>query len=94
MSTNTRHAHKVSITSDGPTKASVVVDGVDLAAGLTGLTLTMGVGQIPQLTLDVQMIDVTEIHDIDAQVLIPDTARNVLTTLGWTPPHDSEVSTR
>ena len=94
MSTHQQRTHKVSITGNGVTETSVVVDGVDLARGLTGLELTMGVGQIPQLTLDVQLIDTTEIQDIEARVYLSPASHDALVALGWTPPADAAQDTR
>ena len=54
----------LSIASVGPTGAEVLIDGHDIAHGLTGLTITMGAGQIP------------------------DTTRDALVKLGWTPPSE------
>jgi hypothetical protein len=76
--------HKVSIDSH-----RVVVDGVDLSPGLTGINLTMGVDEIPRLTLDVQLIAVTEVTDIESKVTIRPAAHDALVALGWTPPSDT-----
>lgn len=75
----------LSITTQGHA-AEVRIDGHDIADGLTGLTLSMGVGRIPTATLELLIPDVTELHDAETQLLIPDSTRDVLVALGWTPP--------
>lgn len=81
-----RTRHSFAVTTTGPTSAQVLIDGHDIAHGVTGLTLTMGVAQVPTVTLDLAILDATEIQDVQARVLIPDATRDLLTRLGWTPP--------
>jgi hypothetical protein len=50
MTTQTR---QVQITGSGAGPTRVIVDGVDLAAHLQGLTLTMDADKVPALTLEV-----------------------------------------
>ncbi|HEY5834995.1 hypothetical protein [Streptomyces sp.] len=84
-----RRTSKVSITGEGRFKTRVIVDGVDLSRGLTGINLTIGAGETPKLTLDVQLIDVTEIQDIDAQIYLSPASHDALVALGWTPPAEN-----
>lgn len=83
-----RTRHSFAVTTTGPTSAQVLIDGHDIAHGVTGLTLTMGVAQVPTVTLDLAILDATEIQDVQARVLIPDATRDLLTHLGWTAPAD------
>lgn len=78
--------HSFTVTSTGPTSASVLIDGHDIANGCAGLTLTMGVGQVPTVNLDLLILATTEIQDVQARILIPDATRDLLIGLGWTPP--------
>ncbi len=82
--------HQVEIRSKG-IGHSVLIDGTDIARNLTGLTLHMGIaGEVPQLVLDVQLIDVTEIGSIEADVLLGQGVAETLKKLGWTPPEEAE----
>lgn len=81
--------HQVEIRSKGPGH-SVLIDGTDIARSLTGLTLRMGVGAVPQLVLDVQLIDVTELGSVEADVLLGEGVAETLKKLGWTPPEEAE----
>lgn len=83
-----RAAHAVTITHTGPGDTKVILDGTDIATSLTGLSLTMGPGQVPTVTLDLRIFGVTEIQDIEARILVPDATRDTLIALGWTPPAD------
>ncbi|MCU1612610.1 MAG: hypothetical protein JWO98_150 [Frankiales bacterium] len=80
--------HTVRITANGPHATEVSIDGTDIRNALTGLTLRMGVGDIPRMTVDLLLLDVTELQDAEAQVLIPDATVEALVALGWTPPVD------
>lgn len=84
MTTN----HRLAINAPSPRAVEVHLNGQDIAHGLTGLTLTMGAGRVPQATLDLLILDVTEVQDTETRILIPDTTRDALIALGWTPPAD------
>jgi hypothetical protein len=64
----------------------ILLDGTDIANGISGLTITMCAGQPASIELTFPIIDVTELHDPEARILIPDTTRDTLTALGWTAP--------
>jgi hypothetical protein len=81
--------HQVEIRRNGPGH-SVLIDGTDIAKSLTGLTLRMGAGAVPQLVLDVQLIDVTELGSVEAEVLLGNGVAETLKKLGWTPPEEAE----
>jgi hypothetical protein len=78
-----RLAIRATATGHGRT---VTLDGNDISKALTGVTLTLGVGQVPTATLDLLLIDVTEVQDAETRILIPDATRDALTAIGWTPP--------
>lgn len=84
--------HKVSITGDGKPGYQVVVDGVDLSKGLVGISLQMEVDRVPELTLDIQLVDVTELKDIEAKVILGAGAHDALVALGWRPPSDGSTA--
>lgn len=81
--------HKVSIIGDGPLSHRVIVDGVDLSHGLSGLSLMMNAGHVPELALDVRLIEVTELKDVEAKVILHPGTHEVLVALGWTPPEET-----
>ncbi|NUQ95673.1 MAG: hypothetical protein HOY79_03635 [Streptomyces sp.] len=84
------NTHRLTVTATGPKTTTVRLDGHDIANALTGLTLTLGVDRVPEAHLELLLIDVTDIQDIDARILISDTAREMLVALGWTPPAEPE----
>jgi hypothetical protein len=83
----TRH-HVVIRTEDR--RGQVLIDGHDIAKGVTGLTFTAGIDGPPQLTLDLQLIDVTDIDSIDADVVLGNGVAAALKLLGWTPPEEAQ----
>lgn len=81
-----RPTHNLAIKATGIGTAEILLNGQDIASALTDLTLTMGVGKVPTATLDLLLIDTTQIQDAETRILIPDATRDLLVTLGWTPP--------
>lgn len=80
--------HQVEIGSSGLTH-SLKIDGHDISCGATGLTLDMGVaGTLPRLQVDLQLIDVSTVSSIEAEVVLGAGAHEALVALGWTPPAD------
>lgn len=77
--------HHVEIRTEGA-RGQVLIDGHDVTRSLMGLTFTSGVGEFPQLRLDLRLIDVTELGSTETQVLLADGVAEALTVLGWTPP--------
>jgi hypothetical protein len=69
--------------SEGP-GAQVELDGQNIANVLTGLTLRMGVGEIPTATLDLVVFDLGA--EAEVRFEVPDECRDLLVRLGWTPP--------
>ena len=59
--------------------------------GLGGLSLSLGVGEIPTGVLNVLLREVdTEVEN--PRVVVPDKTRDLLVRLGWTPPAEEESS--
>lgn len=84
-----RPTHNLAIKATGIGTAEVLLNGHDIASALTDLTLTMGVGNVPTAKLRLLLIDTTEFQDAETQILIPDATRDLLVTLGWTPPGEN-----
>lgn len=77
----------------GPRKLSISSDGIggtvhladqDISSALTGVSLKLGVGDIPTATLDVLLLDLTS--EVEAVIEIPPATHDLLVQLGWTPP--------
>lgn len=82
--------HDVQITglTPGYGGTKITIDGTQMPTHrLTGLSLQADVDDIPRLTLDIVALKTTEISG-QMQIVIPDETRELLTTLGWTPPTD------
>lgn len=74
-----------------PGGTQIELDGVDIANAVTGLSLRMGVDSLPEVTLGVML------HELDTElehprVNVPDTTRDLLVRLGWTPPAEEAQS--
>ena len=81
--------HHVEIRTEG-TRGQVLIDGHDIAKGVTGLTFTAGIDQqCPTLTLDLVLIDVTELGSTETDVLLGAGVAETLIKLGWTPPEET-----
>lgn len=78
--------HQVEIRNTGPHTYRVLIDGADIAKGLAGLTLRMGVDRAPMLELDLQLVDVAGLGSVEAEVALGEGAHEALVALGWTPP--------
>lgn len=63
----------------------VTLDGTEVSRGLSGLTLQADAGDIPRLTLDLCMLDITKVGG-QMEILLSDATRELLVELGWTPP--------
>lgn len=80
--------HHVEIRTEGH-RGQVLIDGHDIARAVTNLTFKAGIDQAaPTLTLDLQLIDVTELGSTETQVLLGNGMAEALELLGWTPPKD------
>lgn len=80
--------HQVEIHQERPDKYRVLIDGVDIAHDIAGLSLRMSVGYLPQVELDLTMIDVTRLGSMEAEVILGAGAHETLVALGWTPPEE------
>jgi hypothetical protein len=78
----------VEIHQERPDRYHVLIDGVDIAHGIAGLSLRMSVGDVPRVALDLDLIDVTELGSIEAEVMLTPAAHKALVALGWTPPEE------
>ncbi|WP_405531513.1 hypothetical protein OG592_27035 [Streptomyces avidinii] len=92
MSKRGGRAGKLRLTGSGlPGGTQVELDGVDMAPGLTGVTLRIGVDDKPQAILDVLLWELdTELDGV--QFVVPPKTREVLIQLGWTPPEGDGAS--
>ncbi|MFF9271140.1 hypothetical protein [Streptomyces rochei] len=84
MSKHGTRPGKLRIVSTGGPGAQVEVDGENIASILTGLTLRMGVGDMPTATLDLVVYDLGT--EAEVRFEVPDECRDLLVRLGWTPP--------
>lgn len=68
-----------------PGARSEVRVGGYVLGGVCGFTLTDDVRSIPQLRIDVLLVGGTEVSG-EADVIVPESTRETLIALGWTPP--------
>lgn len=81
--------HRVSIDSDGTDRGTTIhVDDKDITRGVRRYTFTGEIGEINTLDLEMAVFDVSRIDSEEADVLIPETTREALKQLGWTPPEE------
>lgn len=72
-----------------PGGTRVLLDGEDIAAVLTGLTLRIGTENRPTAVLDVVLHDLST--DVaEPRIVVPAKTEALLVQLGWTPPVDGE----
>ncbi|MGW1814078.1 hypothetical protein ACWCQM_11030 [Streptomyces sp. NPDC002125] len=90
MSKHGTHSRALHISGTGlPGGTTVQLDGEDIAAALTGLTLRMGTKDRPTAVLDVVLHDLST--DVaEPRIVVPTKSRALLVQLGWTPPVDGE----
>lgn len=75
----------VKIESGGlKTGGSLVIDGVDMSHFTESLSLDMGAGIAPRLT--VNLVGPVLSAALEAEVAIPEPTADLLLKLGWTPP--------
>ncbi len=67
------------------TAGRIMLDGHDVAAGVRGFVLRSEVGRMTELELDVAVVDDSQFGG-EVRVVIPDSTREALVALGWTPP--------
>lgn len=79
--------HAIRVTSDG-VGGHVQLDGVDISDGVYGITLKFKAGHLPNLELELPMIQT----ETDANVIILDKTRDLLIQLGWTPPAERIIT--
>ena len=67
--------------------SQIVVDGVDITAGVRAFSLTAAAGDVPELNLDMAVVEVEV--DGEVRVELTDGTREALLALGWTPPQET-----
>lgn len=65
----------------------VVLDGHDVTNGVRGFVLRAGVDCVTELELDVVAADGAT-FDGEVRLVIPESTRDALVALGWTPPEE------
>lgn len=70
-----------------PGRERVVVDGVDIGAACTSLTLHAAADGAPTLTIHLALFRTTVAGH--ATIQVPDQVRDTLIHLGWTPPGEA-----
>ncbi len=63
-----------------------VINGVDVRNAVRGLTYRYETGYVPTLTLDLPIVDATEMGSDGVKVVMPAATRDLLIAAGWTPP--------
>lgn len=68
-----------------PGGTTVALDGDDISAALTGVSLRVRLDHEPTAVLDVVLHDL--LSEIEGpRIVVPDATRDLLVRLGWTPP--------
>lgn len=76
---------RVEIYQSNPREASIKIDGVNVADAVRGVAVNLGPDQLPEVVLDLVVVDVS--LDLDhTQLFIPASTRHLLIEMGWTPP--------
>lgn len=75
---------QIEIKPDGYGK--VVVDGVDIIASVTGVTMDVSAGHKPQVAVFLALPNVSFDGKLHPNPRISDAERAALVALGWTPP--------
>ena len=65
---------------------TVELDGRDIAAAITSMTIGYDAGQIPTARLELTLVAGHDIDEPAVHVELGDRTRALLTRLGWTPP--------
>lgn len=76
---------RIEIYQEKPWDASIKLDGVNVADSVQGVNVRLHVSELPQVELDLAIIDVS-LNLGQPQVMIPASTRHLLIELGWTPP--------
>lgn len=82
--------HDVQITglTPGYKDMRLTIDGTDISPrALAGLSVRADAYEVPQITLDLSVLDITMLSG-EVEILIPRKTRELLVELGWTPPAD------
>jgi len=76
------------ITGGPHASASIEINGTDVSRAVRGLTLTMKVGRLPTVVLEVPVLQGLSAEAGEVDVRIPDETRELLLKLGWTAPEE------
>jgi len=76
------------------TRGRVLVDGIDISSAVRSVTLDGHAWEIPRVTLELEIHDITTISSSEAELLIPEATASALEALGWMPPTDENEQVR
>lgn len=68
--------------------ARVEVNGHDVSSAVRTVDLRFEAGNVPQVDLELAVVEVQEFASEEAELLIPSDVHDALVALGWTPPPD------
>lgn len=78
---------KIEISGTGlPGGTTIRMDGQDIAPALRGLTLAMDAEELPTLQLNLACLEIEQLTLDGVRVMLPTATRDLLISLGWTPP--------
>jgi phage protein D len=84
------HPGALHISGNGlPGSTTVELDGEDITSTLKGLSLRLSTEDQPTATLDVLLWETSTDLENPA-IIVPDKTRELLVSLGWTPPQGDE----
>lgn len=69
-------------------RGTVEVGGVDVTRAVQGLVLSAEDGSMPVLTLDLRLVELSQLESNETVVHIPTATHEALVALGWTPPEE------
>jgi hypothetical protein len=72
----------------GPGRARIEVNGHDISNAVSGMDLRLRPGEIPELNLDLRVLDVSSVDSAEVEVFIPSQVHDALVKLGWSPPQE------
>ena len=65
---------------------TVIVGDADITKSVRGFHFDVAAGELPRVTLDLAVVEVTELDADRAEVIMPVDTRALLIAAGWTPP--------
>jgi hypothetical protein len=73
----------------GPFDATITANGVDISRAVAGADIQLRAGWPPEVELTLNLADITTYAE-PGRVQVPESTRNALIALGWTPPADTQ----